>query len=130
MICELERIDEHPGLVLDGAQHDGRRPNTAPPYYLGHPASLWISVMRTGSASRHRAKAVTGEGRTPSHYGDPAAAGTETPVAVPRPDGWPTIRELARAHRETDGGSRTPVSAGDAIWLAWAVHDQWPWGGR
>ena len=24
----------------------GRRPNTAPAYYLGHPAALWISLMR------------------------------------------------------------------------------------
>jgi hypothetical protein len=22
------------------------RPNTAPPYYLGHPADLWITIMR------------------------------------------------------------------------------------
>ena len=25
---------------------NARRPNTAPAYYLGHPAALWITVMR------------------------------------------------------------------------------------
>ena len=25
---------------------NARRPNTAPAYYLGHPASLWIAAMR------------------------------------------------------------------------------------
>jgi hypothetical protein len=29
-----------------GPERTDRRPNTAPAYYLGHPASLWISVMR------------------------------------------------------------------------------------
>ena len=29
-----------------GAEHRYRRPNTAPAYYLGHPAALWISVIR------------------------------------------------------------------------------------
>ena len=28
------------------AEWGDRRPNTAPAYYLGHPAALWISVMR------------------------------------------------------------------------------------
>jgi len=28
------------------AERGDRRPNTAPAYYLGHPAALWISVMR------------------------------------------------------------------------------------
>ena len=28
------------------AERGDRRPNTAPVYYLGHPAALWISVMR------------------------------------------------------------------------------------
>jgi hypothetical protein len=29
-----------------GPQRKGRRPNTAPAYYLGHPAAVWITVMR------------------------------------------------------------------------------------
>ena len=29
-----------------GPARKGRRPNTAPAYYLGHPAALWITVMR------------------------------------------------------------------------------------
>ena len=28
------------------------RPNTAPAYYLGHPAHLWITVMRPQTTSR------------------------------------------------------------------------------
>ena len=27
-------------------ERDARRPNTAPAYYLGHPAALWITAMR------------------------------------------------------------------------------------
>ena len=38
-------------LTWDSTDHheperDARRPNTAPAYYLGHPASLWITAMR------------------------------------------------------------------------------------
>jgi hypothetical protein len=29
-----------------GPQRKGSRPNTAPAYYLGHPAALWITAMR------------------------------------------------------------------------------------
>jgi hypothetical protein len=39
----------------------GRRPNTAPAYYLGHPAGLWITVMRPRrrpTASRHLLQAA------------------------------------------------------------------------
>jgi hypothetical protein len=36
-------------------EHRGRRPNTAPAYYLGHPASLWITAMRP-----HRSRAASG----------------------------------------------------------------------
>jgi hypothetical protein len=38
-----------------------RRPNTAPAYYLGHPAALWITVMRPRrwrTVSRHAMEAV------------------------------------------------------------------------
>ena len=49
------------------------RPNTAPAYYLGHPARLWITVMRPRrkrTTSRHAMQAVTGDGKlTPSRYG-------------------------------------------------------------
>jgi len=37
-------------------ERTGRRPNTAPAYYLGHPAGLWISAMRprrTRTVSRY-----------------------------------------------------------------------------
>ena len=32
--------------VPAGAERKARRPNSAPAYYLGHPAGLWITVMR------------------------------------------------------------------------------------
>jgi hypothetical protein len=47
-----------------GPEQKVRRPNTAPAYYLGHPASLWITAMRPRrrrTASRYLMQAaVTG----------------------------------------------------------------------
>ena len=42
-----------PGDVPAQPERDVRRPNTAPAYYLGHPAALWITAMRraTGAPS-------------------------------------------------------------------------------
>ena len=91
------------------AARKSRRPNTAPAYYLGHPADLWISGLRPrrrDRPSRHRAQA--GPATTP----------------------LPTIWELAWAYHRTNDGPRTPASARDTMWLAWAAHDQWPWGGQ
>jgi hypothetical protein len=49
------------------------RPSTAPAYYLGRPARLWITVMRPGrrrTTSRRVMQAVTGDGKQdPSRYG-------------------------------------------------------------
>ena len=41
-----------------------RRPNTAPAYYLGHPAALWITAMRPRRrpASRHPMEAAVSDG--------------------------------------------------------------------
>ena len=42
------------------------RSSTAPAYYLGHPARLWITVMsprRRGTTSRHAMPTVTGGGK-------------------------------------------------------------------
>jgi hypothetical protein len=36
----------HSGSVPAEPERDARRPNTAPAYYLGHPAALWITAMR------------------------------------------------------------------------------------
>ncbi len=36
----------HSGDVPAQPERDARRPNTAPAYYLGHPAALWITAMR------------------------------------------------------------------------------------
>ena len=95
--------------VHRATQGKARRPNTAPAYYLSHPAGLWITAMRPrrrGSASRHRTR----------------AAAAATPL--------PTIWELAWAYHGTNDGSGTPASARDTMWLAWAAHDQWPRGGQ
>jgi hypothetical protein len=32
------------------AERKDRRPNTAPAYYLGHPAAVWITAMRPRAA--------------------------------------------------------------------------------
>src|SRR5271169_741429 len=42
-----------------------RRPNTAPAYYLGHPAALWITAMRPRrrpAAARHPVEAAVSSG--------------------------------------------------------------------
>ena len=44
---------------------NARRPNTAPAYYLGHPAALWITAMRPRrrpTASRHPMEAAVSGG--------------------------------------------------------------------
>ena len=51
------------------------RPNTAPAYYLGHPARLWITIMRPRrrhTTSHHSMRAITGGGKqTPSRQDGP-----------------------------------------------------------
>ena len=59
-------------------ERTGHRPNTAPAYYLGHPAGLWITAMRPRrrrTASNHPVQAVASAGeRTPSRHGGPSPA--------------------------------------------------------
>ena len=46
-------------------ERDARRPNTAPAYYLGHPAALWITAMRPHhrhTASRNPIEAAVSGG--------------------------------------------------------------------
>jgi len=46
-------------------ERKGRRPNTAPAYYLGHPAALWITAMRPRrrrTASRYLMEAAVSGG--------------------------------------------------------------------
>jgi len=70
------------------------RPNTAPAYYLGHPARLWITVMRPRrrhATSHHAMHANTGGGKqTPSRQGGPltgarAETARTTPATTSRP---------------------------------------------
>ena len=66
------------GDVPAEAERDVCRPNTAPAYYLGHPAGLWITAMRPRrrrTASNHPVQAVASAGeRTPSRHGGPSPA--------------------------------------------------------
>ena len=80
-----------------GPERTGRRPNTAPAYYLGHPARLWITVMRPRrrhTTSHHAMQIITSARKqTPSRQGGPltgARAGTActTPATTP----WPVTR--------------------------------------
>ena len=69
-------------------------PNIAPAYYLGHPARLWITVMRPRrrhATSHHAMHANTGGGKqTPSRQGGPltgarAETARTTPATTSRP---------------------------------------------
>jgi hypothetical protein len=73
------------------------RPNTAPAYYLGHPACLWITVMRPRrrhTTSHHAMQAITGGGKqTPSRQGGPlTGARAETACTTPATTSWPVTR--------------------------------------
>ena len=73
------------------------RPNTAPAYYLGHPARLWITVMRPRrrrTTSHHAMQTVTGGGKqTPSRHGGPlTGAGAETACMTPATTSSPVMR--------------------------------------
>ena len=55
----------HPADVPAEPERDARRPNTAPAYYLGHPAALWITAMRPRrrrTASRYPMEAAVSGG--------------------------------------------------------------------
>ncbi len=55
----------HSGEVPAEPDRDVRRPDTAPAYYLGHPAGLWIAAIgprRRRTASNHPVHAVTSAG--------------------------------------------------------------------
>jgi hypothetical protein len=62
------------------------RPNGAPAYYLGRPASLWISVIsprRKRNPPKHRANAITGgRGRTLSQPTGPFPGAASQTVRV------------------------------------------------
>ncbi len=73
------------------------RPNTAPAYYLGHPARLWITIMRPRrrhTTSHHAMRAITGGGKqTPSRQDGPlTGARAETVSVPPAATSWPVTR--------------------------------------
>ena len=66
-------------------ERDVCRPNTAPAYYLGHPAGLWITAIgprRRRTASSHPVHAVTGAGneRHPATAAASPAPGPKQPA--------------------------------------------------
>jgi hypothetical protein len=73
------------------------RSNTAPAYYLGHPARLWITVMRSRrrrTTSHHAMHTLTGGGRQiPPRHGCPlTGAGAGTAYMTPATTSWPVMR--------------------------------------
>ena len=72
-------------------------PNTAPAYYLGHPARLWITAMRprhSRTTSRYAMQTVTsGEKQTPSgHDGPPTGAAADTARVTSAATALPVMR--------------------------------------
>ena len=96
----------HDGRLADGEpalrdvpaepERTDRRPNTAPAYYLGHPARLWTTVMRTRrrhTTSHHAMQTLTDGKPSPSRQGGPLAdAGAETVSVTPATTSWPVTR--------------------------------------
>ena len=62
---------------LPGEPEPASRPNTTPAYYLGHPARLWITVMRprsTRTTSHYPNHDLTGGKRAPFRPSSPSPA--------------------------------------------------------
>jgi hypothetical protein len=73
------------------------RPNTAPAYYLGHPARLWITIMsphRRHTTSHHAMQTIIGDRKqSPSRPGGPlAGARAETVSVTPATTSWPVTQ--------------------------------------
>src|SRR5690349_11219151 len=78
-VCESDALPCRPpgGLMTETDDRDKPgpepgifRPSTAPAYYLGRPARLWITVMRPRrrrTTSDHPVQAVTGGGKQARH---------------------------------------------------------------
>lgn len=81
-----------------GPERTDHRPNTAPAYYLGRPARLWITVMRPRrrhATSHHAMQIIPGGGnRIPSRPGGPlTGARAETACTTTATTSWPVTRE-------------------------------------
>jgi hypothetical protein len=88
------------------------RPSTAPAYYLGRPARLWITVMRPRrrrTASGHLVQAVTGGGKQ-AHHGTAAGRKIRSPLIPAGSSPHPTTRP-----------------AGDRCEMTWPVPFTGPW---
>src|SRR5258708_17890688 len=99
----------------------GSRPNGAPAYYLGRPASLWISITtrrRRPTEPTRLADAITGS-RNERYPGTPApfdGAGSETacvtPIGCPRRISMPRAGDRpARTGMRSSGTTSSPGTA-------------------
>ncbi len=99
----------------------GSRPNGAPAYYLGRPASLWISITsrrRRPTEPKRLADAITGS-RNERYPGTPApfdGAGSETvcvtPIGCPRRISMPRAGDRpARTGMRSSGTTSSPGTA-------------------
>jgi hypothetical protein len=78
-------------------ERTGRRPNTAPAYYLGHPARLWITVMRPHrrhTTSHHVMQTITSGGDQIASRpgGRLTGARAETACTTPTTTSWPVTQ--------------------------------------
>jgi len=88
------------------------RPSTAPAYYLGRPARLWITVMRPRrrrTTSDHPVQAVTGGGKQ-AHHGTAAGRKIRSPLIPARFFPHPATRP-----------------ARDRCEMTWPVSSTGPW---
>ncbi len=96
------------GDVPAEPERDVRRPNTAPAYYLGRPARLYITAIRPRrrrTAPNHPEQAVTGAGeRTPFRHGGPLTGGRGETARVTSA----TTSLPVRQARRCPDPSRTP----------------------
>ena len=93
-----------------------RRPNTAPAYYLGHPARLWITVMRPRRSRSSRAEPAPGQRPFQDHDVSPGMVKGVVDVAgglaggrVVRPGGVRQWRG-SRSGRSAVPGPREPAA--------------------
>ena len=76
-----------PRVLPAGPERIARRPNTAPAYYLGRPAALWMSAMRPRrrpAATRYPMEATV-SGGNPTVSGRPGGQSAATASAVASP---------------------------------------------
>jgi hypothetical protein len=98
------------GDVPAKPERDARRPNTAPAYYLGHPATLWITAMRP-----HRRPTVPRYPMTVAVSGGNPIPGSSVSSTV---DSQVTSTGHGCAPHPTDAGTARRGQPGDRAQIA------------